>query len=67
MVKISQIKYVRPNKDEVLAKLADFKKRFMSAETVDEFYAVHDEYKDYDEKLGTNVRIAFIRYGAGLS
>lgn len=31
MVKISQIKYVRPNKDEVLAKLADFKKRFMSA------------------------------------
>lgn len=62
MVKISQIQYVRPNKDEVLAKLADFKKRFMSAETVDEFYAVHDEYKDYDEKLGTNVRIAFIRF-----
>lgn len=62
MVKISEIKYVRPNKDEVLAKLADFKARFNGAKTVEEFYAVHDEYKDYDEKLGTNIRIAFIRF-----
>ena len=62
MVKISQIKYVRPNKDEVLAKLADFKSRFDSAKTVQEFYAVHDEYKAYDEQLGTNIRIAFIRF-----
>ncbi len=31
MVKISQIKYVRPDKDEVLARLADFKARFTSA------------------------------------
>ena len=49
MVKISEIKYTRPNKDEVLSKLADFKKRFESAKTVDEFYKIHDEYKAYDE------------------
>jgi len=62
MVKISEIKYVRPNKDEVLKKLADFKARFDGAKTVKEFYAVHDEYKEFDEKLGTNIRIAFIRF-----
>ena len=62
MVKISQIKYVRPNKDEVLSKLADFKNRFDNAKSIEEFYAVHDEYKSYDETLGTNVRIAFIRF-----
>ena len=62
MVKLSQIKYTRPNKDEVLAKLADFKRRFEQAASIDEFYAVHDEYKQYDEQLGTNIRIAFIRF-----
>lgn len=62
MIKISQIKYVRPNKDEVLAKLADFKNRFEAAKTVQEFYKIHDEYKSYSEELGTNIRIAFIRF-----
>lgn len=62
MVKISQIKYVRPNKDEVLAKLHEFKQRFDGVATVEEFYKVHDEYKDYTEKLSTNMRIAFIRF-----
>lgn len=62
MVKISQIKYVRPNKDEVLAKLTDFKNRFNNAQSVDEFYSVHEEYKNYSEKIGTNIRIAFIRF-----
>ncbi|MCX4287138.1 MAG: M3 family oligoendopeptidase, partial [Clostridia bacterium] len=36
--------------------------RFENAKTLEEFYAVHDEYKNYDEKLGTNIRIAFIRF-----
>ena len=62
MVKISEIKYTRPNKDEVLSKLADFKRRFETAKSIEEFYAVHDEYKAYDEALGTNIRIAFIRF-----
>lgn len=62
MVKISEIKYVRPNKEEILAKLADFKARFDSASSVEEFYFVHDKYKDFIEKVGTNSRIAFIRF-----
>ena len=62
MVKISEIKYVRPNKDEVLSALAEFKRRFESAKTVEEFYKVHDEYKAFDEQTGTNIRIAFIRF-----
>ena len=62
MVKISEITYTRPNKDEVLATLADFKRRFENAKTVQEFYKIHDEYKTYDEQMGTNIRIAFIRF-----
>ncbi len=62
MVKISEIKYVRPNKEEILAKLANFKDRFNGASSVEEFYSVHDEYKDFIEKVGTNSRIAFIRF-----
>lgn len=62
MVKISEIKYVRPDKQQVLDQLANFKTRFQNAKTIEEFYAVHDEYKEYDEKMGTNIRIAFIRF-----
>ena len=62
MVTISEVKYTRPNKDEVLHKLADFKSRFEQAKTIDEFYKVHDEYKAFDEQLSTNVKIAFIRF-----
>lgn len=61
-MKISEIKYVRPNKDEVLAKLADFKARFEGAASVEEFYEVHEQYKEYCEDLSTNMRIAFIRF-----
>ncbi len=62
MVKISEIVYKRPNKDELLNKLADFKRRFEQAESVEEFYSVHEEYKKFDEEVGTNIRIAFIRF-----
>ena len=62
MVKISEIIYTRPNKDEVLSTLAGFKRRFENAKTVNEFYKIHDEYKLYDEQVGTNIRIAFIRF-----
>ncbi len=61
-MKISEIKYVRPNKDEVLARLADFKAGFEGAASVEEFYEVHEQYKEYCEDLSTNMRIAFIRF-----
>ena len=62
MVKISEIIYTRPNKDEVLATLSNFKRRFEAAKSVEEFYKIHDEYKTFDEQVGTNIRIAFIRF-----
>ena len=62
MTKISEIKYVRPNLDEMLTKLQNFKTRFENAKSVEEFYAVHEEYKQFDEEAGTNIRIAFIRF-----
>ncbi len=62
MVKISEIAYNRPDKDEMLAKLAEFKRRFDAAKSVDEFYTIHEEYKAFDEEEGTNIRLAFIRF-----
>lgn len=61
-MKISEIKYVRPDKEQVLAHLADIRQRMENAQTLEDFYAVHDEYKSYSEDLGTNMRIAFIRF-----
>ena len=61
-MKISEIKYVRPDKEQVLAHLADIRQRMENAQTLEDFYAVHDEYKVYSEDLGTNMRIAFIRF-----
>ncbi len=61
-MKISEIKYVRPDKEQVLAHLADIWQRMENAQTLEDFYAVHDEYKAYSEDLGTNMRIAFIRF-----
>lgn len=62
MVKISEIVYTRPDKDEMLSKLAEFKRRFEAAATVQEFFAVHEEYKEFDIREGTNIRLAFIRF-----
>lgn len=61
-MKISEIKYVRPDKEQVLAHLADIRQRMENAQTLEDFYAVHDDYKAYSEDLGTNMRIAFIRF-----
>ena len=61
-MKISEIKYVRPDKEQVLAHLADIRQRMENAQTLEDFYAVHDEYKAYSEDLSTNMRIAFIRF-----
>lgn len=61
-MKISEIKYVRPDKEQVLAHLADIRQRMENAQTLEDFYAVHDEYKAYSDDLGTNMRIAFIRF-----
>lgn len=61
-MKLSQIQYVRPNKDELLVKFDEFKQRLTSAKSVEEFYAVHEEYRQFSIDTGTNMRIAFIRF-----
>lgn len=61
-MKLSQIQYVRPNKDELLAKYDEFKQRLTNAKSVEEFYAVHEEYRQFSIDTGTNMRIAFIRF-----
>lgn len=61
-MKISQIPYVRPDKDKLLGELATFKQRFENAQTVAEFYAVHDDYKAFSEKAFTPFHIVPIRF-----
>ncbi len=62
MVKVSQIKYERPQKEEVVAKLAEFKRSFDGAKSCREFLEIHSRYKAYSEHLSTVMRIAFIRF-----
>ena len=41
MVKISEIAYTRPNKEEILQKFRQFKSAFDGAATADEFFELH--------------------------
>ena len=43
MVKLSQIQYVRPQKEQVLQQLANFKTRFENAQSAEEFLQINDE------------------------
>jgi M3 family oligoendopeptidase len=61
-MKVSQIPYTRPNKEEVLAALDAFKARFDGAANVSEFLAVHADYKAYSAELSTTIQMAFIRF-----
>ena len=62
MVKLSQIQYVRPQKEQVLQQLANFKTRFENAQSAEEFLQIHGEYKVFCHDLTTNMQIAFIRF-----
>ena len=46
----------------MLAKLHEFKEQFNNAKSVEEFYAVHEQYKQFSIDTSTNMRIAFIRF-----
>lgn len=61
-MKVSQIVYTRPDKQAVLDKLNELRQRFDNAKSVEEFLAIHEEYKAYSIALDTNMRIAFIRF-----
>ena len=62
MVKISEIAYTRPNKEEILQKFRQFKSAFDGAATADEFFELHEKYRDFCNDLSTNFHIAFIRF-----
>lgn len=61
-MKVSQIVYTRPDKQAVLDKLNELRQRFDNAKSVEEFLAIHEEYKAYSIALDTKMRIAFIRF-----
>lgn len=61
-MKVSQIVYTRPDKQAVLDKLNELRQRFDNVKSVEEFLAIHEEYKAYSIALDTNMRIAFIRF-----
>ncbi len=61
-MKVSQIVYTRPDKQAVLDKLNELRQLFDNAKSVEEFLAIHEEYKAYSIALDTNMRIAFIRF-----
>lgn len=62
MVKISEIVYTRPNKNFILGEFARFKNRFESAHDAQEFYTIHEQFRDFFEKINSNIQLAFIRF-----
>ncbi len=62
MVKISEIAYTRPDKDQIISKLDSFRQRFDNAKNVEEFYSVHEEFKEFFQQTNSNIELAFIRF-----
>ncbi len=62
MVKISEIVYTRPDKNFILGEFARFKNRFESAHDAQEFYTIHEQFRDFFEKINSNIQLAFIRF-----
>ena len=62
MVKVSQLVYTRPQKEEVISSLKKFKHDLDSASTLEEFMSVHEQYKEFAIDLFTNISLAEIRY-----
>ena len=42
--------------------MEEFRRRFAQAADVEQFLAVHGQYKQFDAELDTNIRLAFIRF-----
>ncbi len=62
MVKVSQIEYKRPDVDKLLSTLKDIKNRMQNAQSVEEFYSAHDDFRAYSEQTGTMFSLASIRF-----
>jgi len=60
--KISEMPYVRPNKDEIISKLNEFTKRLNEAKSAKETLEVLKEYSDFSAVLTTTATISNIRF-----
>ena len=61
-MKLSDIKYERPNIDELRARAEELFKRFDEAETADEQLTVYNEYIAMSESISTQSSLAYIRF-----
>ena len=61
-MKLSDIKYERPNIDELRARAEELFKRFDEAQTADEQLAVYNEYIAMSESISTQSSLAYIRF-----
>ena len=60
-MKVTEIKYTRPNFDEVSAKLKSILKRFENAATAEECFATYKEYDEYVNEIESIIEVAAIR------
>lgn len=61
-MKVSQMPYTRPDKDKIVAQIEDFIRRFNSAESVEEQFAIDKEIDKVVSELRTNLSLANIRF-----
>jgi len=61
IMKFTEIKYVRPEFEEMSAKLKDIHERFENAATAEECFAVYKEYDEYTNELDAIMGVAYIR------
>ena len=54
-MKVSQMPYTRPDKDKIVAQIEDFIRRFNSAESVEEQFAIDKEIDKVVSELRTNL------------
>lgn len=61
-IKLSQMPYVRPDKDSVIAKLNELIEKYKNSNTAEEELAILREYCAYMEDISTNFTLGEIRY-----
>ncbi|MBO5772906.1 MAG: M3 family oligoendopeptidase [Clostridia bacterium] len=61
-MKVSQIKYVRPEKDDIIAKINETKEKFLQAKSVEEFLEIHKQFKKESNAIETMASLASIRF-----
>ena len=61
-MKVSQIEYKRPEKDQAIAKIKQVKELLSNAKNAEEFLAVHKDFKKEYSNFETMASLAYIRF-----